>query len=261
MEQQNLTNDQRNFPRRNKEWTGLFLVVVGGLLLADKMHVGLPHWIFTWPVLLIGIGILTGLQHNFRNNAWFILVIIGGAFLLDNQYQGLDIHELIWPGILILIGLAFIFRKRNHGWDKNKYWDKAKWKREWKNEWKQKDPYYNSAATQDNGEFVDSTNIFGGTKKVILSKNFKGGDITCFFGGAELDLTQADIQGQVRLDVTQVFGGTKITVPAHWDVKNEMTAVFGSVEDKRSVVSTTFDPNKVLIIDGTSVFAGIEIRN
>lgn len=263
MEQELQNKEQNSFRKRNREWTGLFLVVVGGLLLADKMHLGLPHWIFTWPVLLIGIGLLTGLQHNFRNSAWFVMVIIGTAFLIDQQYKGLDIHDLIWPGILIIIGLAFIFRKKNHGWDKNKYWDKEKWKSEWKNDWKndwkQHDPNY--AAAQDGGEYIDSTNIFGGTKKVILSKNFKGGDITCFFGGAELDLTQADIQGTVRLDVTQVFGGTKITVPAHWDVKNEMTAVFGSVEDKRAVVSTTFDPNKVLIIDGTSIFAGIEIRN
>ncbi|HWB23883.1 MAG TPA: DUF5668 domain-containing protein [Chitinophagaceae bacterium] len=251
--EQNQNMQQNNFPRRNREWTGIFLVIVGGLLLADKMHAGLPHWIFTWPMLLIGIGLLTGFQHNFRNASWFILVIIGGAFLVDQQYHDVDLHDMIWPGILILIGLAFIFRRKNHSWDKQR------WKNEWKNEWKQNNPYGN--VSQDNGEFVDSTNIFGGTKKVILSKNFKGGDITCFFGGAEIDLTQADIQGTVRLDVTQIFGGTKITVPAHWDVKNEMTAVFGGIEDKRSVVSTTFDPNKVLIIDGTSIFAGIEIRN
>ncbi|HVX49491.1 MAG TPA: LiaF domain-containing protein [Chitinophagaceae bacterium] len=249
--QQNI-QQQNNFPRRNREWTGIFLVIVGGLLLADKMHAGLPGWLFTWPMLLIGIGLLTGFQHRFKNASWFIMVIIGGAFLVDQQYQDVNLHDMIWPAILIFIGLAFIFRRRHHNWEKQR------WKK-WDNDWKQQGNYY--GANQHNGEFVDSTNIFGGTKKVILSKNFKGGDITCFFGGAEIDLTQADIQGPVRLDVTQVFGGTKITVPAHWDVKNEMTAVFGGIEDKRTIVSTTFDPNKVLIIDGTSVFAGIEIRN
>ena len=256
MEQQLQNKEQQNnFPRRNRQWTGLFLVIVGGLLLADKMNVGLPHWIFTWPMLLIGIGLLTGFQHNFRNASWFIMVIVGGAFLIDNEYHNLDIHELIWPGILIVIGLAFIFRRKNQGWDKRKG---EKWK-DWKNDWKQQ--YDFTPTSHDTGEFIDSTNIFGGTKKVILSKNFRGGDITCFFGGAEIDLTQADIQGVVKIDVTQVFGGTKITVPANWDVKNEMTAVFGGIEDKRAIISTTFDPNKVLIIDGTSVFAGIEIRN
>lgn len=255
MEQQIQNKEQNTFQKRNKEWTGVFLVIVGGLLLADKMHVDLPHWLFTWPMLLIGIGLLNGLQHRFKNSAWIILIIIGGAFLIDNEVQGLNLHDLIWPGILILIGLAFIFRRKNT-WDD----ERDKWKKQWKHDWRQNDQYYTNTPG-DTGEFIDSTNIFGGTKKVILSKNFKGGDITCFFGGAELDLTQADIQSPVRLDVTQVFGGTKITVPAHWEIKNEMTAVFGSVEDKRSVVAPSYDPNKVLIIDGTSIFAGIEIRN
>lgn len=249
--------EQNRFQKRNREWTGVFLVIVGGLLLADKMDVGMPHWIFTWPMLLIGIGLLNGFQHNFRNNAWIIMVIIGGAFLVDREVKGLNLHDLIWPGILILIGFAFIFRRKNHVYDgRGKDW----WKHDNKNEWEQQNNSYHTAY-QENGEFIDSTNIFGGTKKVILSKNFKGGDITCFFGGAEIDLTQADIQGPVRLDITQVFGGTKVTVPSNWDVKNETTAVFGSVEDKRAIVSTIFDPNKVLIIDGTSMFAGIEIRN
>jgi len=259
MEQQIQNRDQNTHDRRGKEWTGVFLVIVGGLLLADKMNVGLPHWLFTWPMLLIGIGILTGLRHRFRNSAWIILIIIGGAFLIDSEFKGLNLHDLIWPGILIMIGLVFIFRRKNHR-DGDKYAWRKDWKQDWKQNWAQNNPYATNTPG-DNGEYIDSTNIFGGTKKVILSKNFKGGDITCFFGGAELDLSQADIQSPVRLDVTQVFGGTKITVPAHWEVKNEMTAVFGSVEDKRSIVSTTYDPNKVLIIDGTSIFAGIEIRN
>lgn len=258
MEQQIQNKEHNTFQKRNRAWTGIFLVIVGSLLLAQKMHLGLPGWLFEWYTFLIGLGILIGFQHNFKNNSWIILIIIGTAFLIDDNFKQFNLHELIWPGILIVIGLAFIFRRKSN------LWDKRKWKNEWRNDWKNNkwsagDPYY--TAMQEEGEFIDSTNIFGGTKKVILSKNFKGGDITCMFGGAELDLTQADIQGPVRMDVTQIFGGTKITVPAHWDVKNEVTAVFGSVEDKRSIISTTFDPKKVLIIDGTSIFAGIEIRN
>ncbi len=256
MEQNNIEK-----PRRHKEWTGIFLIIVGGLLLVDRignsMHEHyLPSWVFTWPMLLIGIGLLTGLQHNFRNNTWLILVIIGSAFLIDEQFRELNLHELIWPGVLILIGAAFIFRRRSG-------WDKREWKNKWKNDWKDKWHDQNAAfATQtDDGEFIDSTNVFGGTKKVILSKNFTGGDITCFMGGAEIDFTQADIQKRVVLDVTMVFGGLKLTVPSNWDVKNEVTAVFGSVEDKRTVAATNFDPAKVLVLSGTAVFAGIEIRN
>src|SRR5690349_22431252 len=40
--------------------------------------------------------------------------------------------------------------------------------------------------------FIDVTAVFGGIKKNVLSKNFKGGDITSFMGGSEIDLSQAD---------------------------------------------------------------------
>jgi hypothetical protein len=50
-------------------------------------------------------------------------------------------------------------------------------------------------------------------------------------------------------------------VPSNWLVKPQIAAVFGGVEDKRSVQNAVFDPNKVLILDGTSIFGGIEIRS
>jgi predicted membrane protein len=110
-------------------------------------------------------------------------------------------------------------------------------------------------------DFIDSTSIFGGIKKNIISKNFKGGDITNIMGGSEIDLTQADIHGTVRIDLTQVFGGTKLIVPSNWQVKAQMAAIFGGVEDKRSIQNTALDPNKILLLDGTSIFGGIEIRS
>jgi hypothetical protein len=39
-----------------------------------------------------------------------------------------------------------------------------------------------------------------------------------------------------------------------------MTSVFGNIEDKRQESKIT-NPEKVLVVDGTSVFGGIEIRN
>jgi hypothetical protein len=49
-------------------------------------------------------------------------------------------------------------------------------------------------------------------KKKHLTKNFKGGQVFNVFGGVEIDLTQSDIDGIVLLDITQVFGGTKLII-------------------------------------------------
>lgn len=110
-------------------------------------------------------------------------------------------------------------------------------------------------------DHLDALSIFGGVKKIIFSKNFQGGEIVNIFGGAELDFTQADINGRVYVDITQLFGGTKIIVPAHWMVISDMAAVFAGVDDKRIRTSAPLDSNKVLVLKGISIFAGVDIRS
>jgi predicted membrane protein len=252
--------DMNSNPIRNNNRiiAGLFLLVVGGLLMAKNMGVSIPDWIFSWQMLLITIGVFNAIAHRFRNNLWLILIIVGGVGLADKFDPTLNLHRLIWPLVIILIGLVFILRPRRHHRFDRRYW---------KEEWKRKRGLDTDAVnrgcftTEETGEFIESTSVFSGTKKIVLSKNFKGGDITCFMGGAEIDLTQADMQTPATLDVTAVFGGAKIFVPSSWDIKNKITPVFGGVDDKRTFHNTNVDYSKQLVLEGAVVFGGVEIRN
>src|SRR5690606_26322804 len=115
--------------------------------------------------------------------------------------------------------------------------------------------YYNAT------DYIDAVSVFGGIKKHIISKNFRGGEIVNIMGGADINLMQADIQGPVVLEVVQIFGGTKIIVPAHWKVHPEMAAIFGGVEDQRFTYTAVPDDTRVLYIKGTSIFGGITIKS
>ncbi len=244
-------NDAKWKRRRHGIWPGLLFLFAGLLLLAARMGLGIPNWVFTWPTMVIAIGLFIGVQHGFRHLFWLIPVFWGSFALLDEQMPSLHLHLYSTPVVLILIGLFFILVKGRGGF-----------RRDWKNKMKDKiNNKYNSDASEDGSEFLDSTSVFGGAKKTVISKNFKGGDITCFMGGAEIDFTQADIQGTVRLDITAVFGGAKIIVPSNWDIKVEITAAFGGVEDKRQLQGVAVDFSKTLVLDGTAVFGGIEISN
>ena len=110
-------------------------------------------------------------------------------------------------------------------------------------------------------DFLDSVSIFGGVKRLVLSKNFKGADIVNIFAGTELNLSQADFTQPPVMDITQMFGGTKLTVPADWEVRSEMTAIFGGIDDKRQPRNSQEGPSKVVILRGTSIFGGIEIKS
>jgi predicted membrane protein len=272
-------------------WVPVGLVIVGiGLMLRQLGFVGVPEWLFSWQVLLITIGVFIGLSHGFRGPGWLIMIMIGTFFLMDQLIPGLDIHRFIWPAVIIVVGLVMLIRPKKPYWmdpgcqGRWKHRDIERWQRRRSRRGYPGMHYFpgnpfDSQATDPSGtagstttgmgyntrgfsseDYIDATTVFGGIHKNILSKNFKGGDMTIFMGGAELNLSQADIQGVATLDITQIMGGTKIIVPPNWEVRSQVTSVFGNIEDKRQNISAT-NPDKVLIIDGSSVFGGIEIRN
>lgn len=246
-------------------WTGLFLLAIGGVLLLDQMGFPFPDWIFNWHMLLIVIGLFVGFRSGFRSFGWLVLILIGTFYLAKDNYPSLPVDRFIWPAVLIGIGLVFILRpRRAHRWDEDRYrrnWERLKERQEWRHRHRHGYTNWSDAkATNTTADFLDSTAIFGGSHKKVVTKTFKGGDVTSIMGGTEIDLTQADINGMVVLDVTQIMGGTKIIVPPHWEVRSEVTAVFAGFEDKRQQPAVV-NPDKVLVLQGTSIFGGIELRN
>lgn len=238
---------------------GTIVIGVGAVLLARQLGVEFPEWLFTWPVMIIVIGIYIGARHLFRNPGWIVLVTIGSIFLIDRLYTDISISTFFWPLFIIAAGILMIIKPHRKNWGRNAH---SEYIDQQKEEAKQR--YYEQHFDKEESikeDYLDSVSVFGAVKKNILSKNFKGGEITCVMGGAEINLSQADIQGRVILEVTQVLGGTKLIVPAHWDVQPEgMVAVLGGIEDKRQMPNNISE-EKVLIIRGTSILGGIEIRN
>lgn len=231
---------------RGRAYGGLIVVVIGLVLLARQFGVAFPYWLFTWPMLLIAIGIYIGVRHSFRNPGWMFPVAIGLLFLAERLIPELEIKQYIWPIVIIAAGLFMIFKPRN--------------RQRGSEYWKQRYGGGSSESLADSG--FDSVTIFGGDKKQIVSKDFKGGESVCVFGGVEINLTQADITGRAEIEVVQVFGGTKIIVPPHWKVQtDELVCVFGTLEDKRQVVSTSVDTTKTLVLKGTCMFGGIDLRS
>ncbi len=263
MEQNKNEIHQFGGDRNPRIWAGVLILLAGILLLGYKMGVPIPGWVFTWPVLLIAIGLLVGIKSRFHNPGSFIMILIGCIFLIDQTSPGLNFHDYILPAILICVGLIYILRPKSaYNARGNRRW--RRYINESPDYNSSKENYYpikNDTGVEDNSEYVEINAVFGGVKKIILSKNFKGGEINCFMGGAEINLIKADIQKNIKLEVTNIFGGTKLIVPSNWDVKNEVTAVFGGIEDKRNVAGFVADPGKVLILHGTCVFGGIEVIN
>ncbi|UEG52633.1 cell wall-active antibiotics response protein [Mucilaginibacter daejeonensis] len=277
-----------NQPQNNgKAIAGLVLLVVGCALLLRQFHFFfIPHWLFSWPMLLIVIGLFSGAKHNFKKPGALIAILIGVIFLSGRISPWIDISHLSLPIVVIAVGIWLIV-KRSH---QNNRWGNTDWKSqpdftnttqdvpvvdyvvrdandpepEKKTEDSSYGAYQNTRTGYSADDVIDTVSVFGGIKKAVLSKNFRGGQIVNIFGGAEIDLSQADIHGTVVIEVTQLFGGIKLVVPPHWSVTSDMAAVFASVDDKRFGKfgpQSAINPDKLLVIKGVSIFAGVDVRS
>jgi predicted membrane protein len=222
--------------RGGRVLAGIILVGIGVVFLARQAGVDLPWWLFSWKTIVIAVGLFIGARRSFRPGIWMVFVGVGLVFLTNDVFFGYNLRHSFWPVLLICFGLFMILRPRScRG--------------------RRSDP-----GTEFTDDTIDSVAIFGGAKKHIISKKFRGGDLTTVFGGTELNFGQADLDGSATLDITQVFGGTKLVIPPNWHVKSEVVCIFGGIDDKRRDEKIA-ESNKVLVLKGTCIFGGIDIKS
>jgi len=191
--------------------------------------------IFTWPMLLLAIGFIT----LFGESKFFglILMSIGGFFLVSRVYDiPLEFKQIFWPALIIVAGVMILF-KAGHTF-------KSRIRKHIRS-----------------NDMIDEVNVFGGGEIRVNSSQFQGGKIEVVFGGSNVILLDSELaEGDNILEISAVFGGFKLIVPAHWNVKIETSNVFGGVVDKR-IITGTVDTSRTLVVRGSAVFGGGEITS
>jgi predicted membrane protein len=232
-------------PQMKKYILGVIIIVAGFLLLLSNtgfLPYDVMHVIFSWQMLLIGIGVISLFSSESRTPGT-ILILIGGIFILPRMFDlSFNVMHVFWPVILIAIGVLILTKRLP--------------RRPWHT-------YGNQVSHQSVEDgFIHEENIFSGGKQRVMHQVFRGGQISCVFGGSELDLTQATLaDGVSELEITTIFGGVTLIVPADWRIQLKMTSIMGGFSDKRSYVKESPDPSKVLVIKGSTIFGGGEIKS
>jgi len=225
-----------------KSAVGIVVIVAGLLLLLFNVGLispSLKHIFFSWQMLLIVIGVISLLSSE-NHTPGYVLLLIGTIFLLPRIFEfTFNVSHLLIPTILIAIGIILLLRRVPHHFP----------------------GCHQQAHNLDNG-YIHEENIFSGSKHRFLQKNFRGGHISCAFGGAELDLTQTTLgEGTNVLEITTIFGGVTLIVPCDWKIILKTTSIFGGFSDKRMHVKETGDNSRILIIKGSTIFGGGEIKS
>ncbi len=228
---------------------------VGTVFLLQKIWPNMSIYMFLWPVLIIVLGfiiIVAPRRHRRWHDRW-------EKFRETKEKEGWSNED--WKN-----------------WAERKEWRRAEWQNWTHNQVHQYTPQPENFQTNPQSEnpnpentaipnqqggydnWVEAVTVFGNIKKRVYSKNFKGGDVVSIFGGVEINLTQADFNGQITIEMTQIFSGAKLIIPPHWQIRSEMIAIFGGIEDKRPP-QAHYDENKVLVLNGTTFFGGLEIKS
>jgi len=220
-------------------FAGLFLVLRNTGMFPDFID----NAIFSWPMLLIVIGLVMTLGSREKTGG-IIVMAVGGFFMIPLIFrESFHMYNMFWPSIFIIVGIIFIVSRRT--------WQHAG------------HPGQSAPAGATGDDYFDYVNIFSGGERQIMSQEFKGGKITSIFGGVEVDLTKAQLmQGDSVIEIACIFGGATLIVPDNWLITIEVTPVLGGFTDSRKLLpGRTVDSSRRLLIRGAVVFGGGEIKS
>lgn len=102
--------------RAGRFFAGFVVASAGAILLAKKMGVEFPDWLFSWPMLIILLGVFIGANNSFRGFGWIFLIVVGLGFLAGSWFPDVNLKQFILPVLLLLGGLYLMFG-RGKSWD------------------------------------------------------------------------------------------------------------------------------------------------
>ncbi len=209
---------------------GLLVMFAGLLLALDSLGFVEAGNVFRfWPLLLIAVGVAKWFSPVPQHMSAFIWIVAGVAFQL--VALGRMSFGGVWAALLFLIGANIA--------------------------WKALRP---RPLPGDAASVIDLMQFLGGTKTVVTTQDFKGGQATAVMGGCEIDLRHASMpEGRAAvIDTFAFWGGIEIRVPDDWEVVSQGGAALGGfVNNARSLPGA----KRRLVVTGLAIMGGVEVKN
>ena len=215
---------------------GLLIILVGIVFTLDNLDIADAHdYLRYWPagLILIGAGKLWQVRQGYGSPVGGVLFLIAGSWLLLHSFELITVSFFdFWPVLLIVAGSMIVWqgiRGRHH------------------------------AAIGPTDETINAIAILAGVNRGSNSASFRGGELTAFMGGCEIDLRNAAVNGEAVIDVFAMWGGIEIRVPENWSVIGRVTPVMGGFEDKTRAPQGASTHR--LVIRGVVIMGGVEVKN
>lgn len=222
---------------KTKKILATVLIIIGIGLLMDSFNVFdfgelIGNW---WPLILIFFGVKLMIERKPLTMFPIVLMIIGILLIVNNiNILPIGFWDAFLPLIFILIGIWIIFGRF---------------------------PVGKSNVSGDE-HTINYSAVFSGLKQIVNSDDFRGGNITAYFGGADVDLRNVKVvNDDIEINLNVSFGGIELKVPINWVLIINGSPFFGALENKTHPYNLSDEEIKTVKINYNISFGGIEIRN
>jgi predicted membrane protein len=214
-------------------FAGGAVILFGILLLLEQFGYIPSHWFSFWGVVCFLLGVFQMVQaQRWSSRVWGAFLVCAGIALELNYLGKTQLHlAKLWPLFIIVMGVIILIQAMEKTGSVPGSMS----------------PHFSLLSCMGGGEFK------------IKAKNFRGGTATAFMGGFDIDLREADMEGDTAYVTLNAFmGGGALKVPETWGVQLRGSMIMGGNSLK---VRENIAPSKTLIVEGMSVLGGFEIRN
>jgi predicted membrane protein len=209
---------------------GLVVMLAGLVMALDSLGFVDGSAVFRfWPLALIAVGVAKLMSPARQGSAALLWIVAGTGFLL--VMLGRLSAGGVWALLIFALGAHIA--------------------------WKALRP---PGVPKEPSAALDILQFMGGTKTLVTTADFKGGQATAVMGGCEIDLRHASMPDgrSVVLDTFAFWGGIEIRVPDDWEVVSQGNAVLGGfVNNARSRPGS----QRRLVVTGLAIMGGVEVKN
>ncbi|MBA3297074.1 MAG: hypothetical protein H0U19_09070 [Acidobacteria bacterium] len=215
---------------------GLTIIFIGVVFTLDNLHIARAEdYLRYWPAGLIVIGLakLTQVRRGCGNPVGGVIFVAIGSWMLLDALDVIDVSVLdFWPLLLVFVGGMVV-------------WQGLRGRQQ--------------RAGSNVNDTINAVAILSGVNRGSNSIAFRGGELSAFMGGCEVDLRQAAINGDAVIDVFAMWGGIEIRVPDNWTVIGKVNPIMGGFEDLTRAPQTATTHR--LTVRGMVLMGGVEIKN
>lgn len=236
---------------------GAAIILAGFLFLIDNLGwIDLDMRVHFWPFILMVVGASTLAQAPRRGGVAYLAGGLMIGFGAVSLLKGLGLIYISWkvlfPIGIIAVGVLMVFRARH----RNASSSTADAFADIDNP--DRSALFGVSEGETSERVLDLTAVLGGFQRKVTTQDFRGGDLTSIMGGVDLDMRTASLNGTAVVNVFALMGGISIKVPTDWTVELEGTPILGGFDEKTMQPK---DGSKRLVVRGTAIMGGVEIRN